>query len=450
MLRNFLKLSGILLTVTLVFSGAAFADADEVTQLKDQIKSLNDKIAQLERRTSTMEGHVAASPGKEQVTHVIPSGEVVEGGLIHTMQDIHMAGFIDTQWNNNFRQPKGVVGTNTFRTFDTDDGSFTVNAVELDFSKEANPEGGAGFRTDIMMGEDAEVIDGATFGSDADEFAIQQAYIEAVAPLKFWEGNTALPSSVKVQVGRFVTLAGAEVIESKDNWNISRSLGFQLGEPLTHTGIRTNFKLLNEKLDTYLGINNGWDNVVDNNSYKTLEVGAGYSPLEHVSLFHSLYWGPENANQNSHRRFLSSNVVKWDVTDKLALMYNFDFGSQRRVPDSATTDGRQNAQWYENAIYARYQVTEKFAMAYRFEIFIDQDVFRTAGVPIAGFGSDRTWEQTITAEYEIYDNLIGRLEFRFDKSNDDDPFAFEATQTNLRGGEDSQATLGAQLLYSFA
>ena len=46
-----------------------------------------------------------------------------------------------------------------------------------------------------QMGEDAEVVDatspssGSVSGTDLDEFSIQQAYGELVAPLKFFEGS---------------------------------------------------------------------------------------------------------------------------------------------------------------------------------------------------------------------------------------------------------------------
>ncbi len=448
--KKFAIVVGLMMVMFLSLTGTSFADQDEVRVLKDQINALNQKLTSLESQVMTMKGHISATPGKElTATNVVPPGEVTEAGLIHTLQDIHMGGYVETQWNNNFQQPKSVANTNNLRVFDVNDGSFTINAAELDFQKEANPEGGAGFRVDIAMGSDAKIVDAATNGTSVggDTVTLQQAFVELVTPLKFWEGNSILPGSIKTIAGRYVTLAGAEVIEQKDNWNISRSIGFGFSIPFTHTGVRTNFKLFNNFLDTYLGLNNGWDDVIDNNSYKTLEAGFGWSPLDKVSIFNSLYWGPEVADQAGHRRFLISNVVKWEATDKLTFMYDFDFGAQHRVPDGAAIDRRENKQWFENAAYARYQRTKKLAAATRFEIFVDKQGFRTAAAP--RFPSDRTWDQTFTLEYKLYENLITRLEYRLDHSNDDKPFTTQASQ-GLSGGEKNQNTIGASLIYNFA
>jgi len=256
-----------------------------------------------------------------------------------------------------------------------------------------------------------------------------------VTPLHFWEGNSILPHSIKTKVGRFVTLAGAEVIEGPNNWNISRSFMFGFAIPFTHTGLRTNFKMFNDFFDVYLGVVNGWDNGVDNNHWKTMEAGLGFSPIENVNWFSSLYFGPENTRREGHKRFLISNVLSWNVTDKLSLMGNIDFGNERRVIGLQGLD-QENAQWWGAAAYAKYQFTEKFAMAARFEYFNDNDTFRTGGLVV---DNRAYWAPTITAEYKPYDNLITRLEYRFDKTNN----------ANIVGDDSSQSTLGAQVIYLF-
>ena len=46
---------------------------------------------------------------------------------------------------------------------------------------------------------------------------------------------------LQIDVGKFVTNAGAEVIEAKDDFNYSRSLLFQLAIPLYHSGVRLTY-----------------------------------------------------------------------------------------------------------------------------------------------------------------------------------------------------------------
>jgi hypothetical protein len=57
---------------------------------------------------------------------------------------------------------------------------------------------------------------------------IEQSYLSYLAPMG---------RGLQIDVGKFVTQHGAEVIEAKDNWNYSRSLLFALAIPYYHMGV---------------------------------------------------------------------------------------------------------------------------------------------------------------------------------------------------------------------
>lgn len=440
------SLIGILiLALSVVFP--AFADENEVVALKSHVNDLNDKISDLQKQVQAL-----ASRPREAAA---PSGYVASpsgGGLIHTMQDINMSGYADVQYNQNLSaqsiNPGTSIGTagvgNQLRAFDTNMDTFSVNQFDLAFSKNPNPEGGVGFKLDLLMGQDARTINAATSGSTADWITPVEAYIDVVAPLNFIGDNGVLAKTVDIKVGRFVSLAGTEVVRTPDNWNISRSLLYQLGTPITHTGARATYKLFNDKVTTYWGVNNGWDNVVDNNQWKTLEWGFGFSPIEKVSWLTSLYFGPENNQVSSHKRFLLSNVLGWDATDKLSFKTEFTIGNEHRVINLLNTTAvptAGNVAWWGWAGYTRYQLTEKWGWVYRLELFRDPDYFRTNGANGGATGiTTSTWEMTFGTDYKLYDNLTSRLEYRLDRSNRQNPF----------NGEAHQSTIGAQLIYNFA
>lgn len=409
----------------------AFADENEVAELKNEVKELKGVVSALQSEMKTMKGHATAAmpvPAEPQAS-----------GLVKSLQDIQMSGYVDVQYSqalNNgadHRTPAGAVTTsNVGRVFDTQQDSFTLNAVELVFQKAANPEGGAGFRVEPAMGSDASIVDFADISTGAtvantQRFSLRQAYVEYNQPLSPFEGNEILPHSVNLKMGRFVTLAGAEVIRIPDDWNISRSFAFGLAIPFTHNGLRSNFKMFNDKLDLYAGVNNGWDATMDNNRFKTLEFGAGYTLFEKLQMFHSIYWGAENNDQLGHKRFLLSNVASYALTDKLSLKGEFNWGNQSRVISGT---GPSNADWESYDAYVRYQFTNKFAMTYRPELFRQDQLTRTT--------LDRTLSgHTLTAEYKLADNMLTRAEYRLDKSNDADAF----------DGGSNQQTLGAQVIY---
>jgi hypothetical protein len=58
---------------------------------------------------------------------------------------------------------------------------------------------------------------------------IQQAYL------------TATKDKLTFDFGKFVTPLGAEVIETKDNWNYTRGLLFTWAIPFTHLGARATY-----------------------------------------------------------------------------------------------------------------------------------------------------------------------------------------------------------------
>jgi len=432
-MRKFLYgIVGILFSVV----GAAvpgFADENEISALKEQINKLNKRISQLESQVERPADIVPTAP---------PSGTFVEGAL----SGIRLSGFVDTAYHWNFARPSLPAATGTavsrnqsIGVFDTVGDNFTLHALELAFEKPAPAEGGVGFRTDILAGMDAKVINST--GTEVDEFDIEQAYVEARLPLKALEGNEVLGDSLYLRAGKYVTLAGAEVIEAKDNWNTTRSLMFGYAIPFTHTGVRTAYDLWGGKVSLTTGLNNGWDLLEDNNSYKTWEGQMALKPNDDFLFTTTLYIGPENANQSGHKRFLMDYVALWKATDKLSLMANFDFGSERRVAGAEKSG--ENAQWHGYALYGRYQLTDKFAMATRWEIFVDDDIFRIGAAATdtgAATREHRYWEWTYTTEYKLYDNLITRLEYRYNWS---DAPVFE-------GANSSQNTLSAQLIYSFA
>jgi len=239
-----------------------------------------------------------------------------------------------------------------------------------------------------------------------------------------------------------VTLAGNEVIEGPFNWNISRSVSFGYAIPFTHTGVRATYALFNDFLTIYQGVVNGWDNDIDNNSFKTLENAFSFSPIKDVKWTTATYFGPENNAASGSKRFLATNVLSWNATKKLSLAGEFDIGNQRRVDIDGDDANYRNATWIDYAAYARYQLTDKIAVAYRFEIFDDSQRYRNwSGAVPSTVGPARDMANTLTLEYKPYENLIARAEYRIDYAH--------AGNGNVFGGRREQNTLGGQLSYLF-
>ncbi len=450
-----------LLGNTVSFADEAVAsakDLDKVNkQLMKQIKDLQEQLKDLSSRVSAAESRPAAAPS------YIPAAQgKKEGGVLKTLEDINLSGFLDTSYNFNFNRPQHAAtstGTNNLRTFDTRDNNFNLDALELVFEKLAPATGGVGFRADFDYGLNSFITDGAglSFGAVGagaiDEFDLQQAYGEVNIPIN---GGSLFGDKINIKAGKFVTTAGAEVIESKDNWNISRSTAFGFGIPFTHTGIRTSWDLWNGKVKATVGLNNGWDLVNDTGNGKTTELGFSTNLTDALSLSSANYIGPESQTGAGGGpiiddvRFLTSNVVTWKTpVEHLTLMGNMDFGNQRNA--LTITAGAPHpkpfraAQWHSYDLYVKYDLSDKMYVAYRGELFYDDDSFRTFGTTTPR-SVRRLWGNTITLDYRPYTNWITRLEYRQDAT---DAGIYDVTGGGSTEGRSSQGTFATELIYLF-
>lgn len=397
-------------------SGTVLADDEAI---KNEIRALKERVAALETQLAAKE--------EAEV------GEAMEGFLgASFLKNVKVSGFVDVSYIFNFNEPDSLA--NTYRVFDRDSDAFTPHLAELVFEKTANPEGDVGFRIDLAFGEDAEVFGAAGLGSTTDEFDLQQAYITLTTPFPKLLG---LPSDhiFEMRFGKFVTLHGAEVIESKDNWNFSRSLLFGYAIPFTHTGIRAYYKA-GDFLDGYLGVVNGWDNVDDNNKAKSVEGRIALYPVPWFSPWLNVMWGAEQANDEGNQRTLIDTGITLKPMDKLTLMVNYDYAFEEDGGNVSTLlDVNDNAHWSGVAAYAKYDLFDWYSIALRGEYFKDRDGFRTGT-------RQSLYEITFTNEFKLYKNAIMRLEYRHDESTES-PFSRRAD------ARDYQDTLALEMIYVF-
>lgn len=408
------------LLITAFFLGTGPASADEAS-LQAEIQALKQRISQLEVRLEKPE---AARP-----TPV--SGEAA-GGL-------RLSGMVEVGGNYNFNEPTSRA--NFFHEFDARANSFSLDMFELIVQHQSQDKPVA-VRADLVVGEVAESI--ASTGTIVDDIDLQQAYVS-------WKPNI-LGRDIDIWAGKYVTLAGAEVIPDPSgwNWNLTRSYMFFYSIPFTHLGIRSMIPVV-DKVSAYLGLNNGWDVVEDNNEGKTLETALSITPWDWLSVFSSFYYGNEAATGSiPDKRSVWSTVATikspWDneILDRLTLMLNYDLGHEDFEGTRATGI---SSNWDGLATYARYMITEKLGFNFRYEYFNDNDGARTASANgIASTSRPNAavilQEVTFTLDYPVVKELIGRLEYRHDWT-DDKFFLEEGKRVN------DQDIVSAEMIYLF-
>jgi hypothetical protein len=324
---------------------------------------------------------------------------------------ITIAGFVDTYFSWNFNRP--VSHKNALTNFDLSENQVALAAAEVDIAKLPSP---VGFRIEIAGGATPNMIHG-----DVTETTqlFQQAYLTAVVP--FGAGLT-------VDVGKFYTHMGYEVVKAKDNFNYSRSYLFAWPIPYYHTGIRASYPLL-ENLSITAHLSNGWNNVVAN-SGKTFGTSIAYAPTSSLSLVANWIGGPAEADSVTNNfRHVIEGIISLQASEHVTLAADVVYGSEKLPGVTAL--------WKGAAAYARYAFTPGSALSVRGEIYSDPSGFTTGTV-------QDLKEITLTYEQRIATNFILRAEYRYDRST---ATPFDGSDGNAT--KNSQSRLGLACIAAF-
>lgn len=346
-----------------------------------------------------------AAPAPAEVA--VADADVADDAAVAAAPEAHwydalmVNGFASVGFTLNTNRPAD--DANQLRVFDTEDNAFNVDVIELVVQKPAAEPGQAGFRIDLTAGS---AIPAATASAglfrDADGVAqdvdLQQAVVSYI-------GNVG-GKGLRLDVGKFVTHMGYELIEGYDGYNdnYSRSILFGYAIPFTHTGVKLGYPLT-DKISGMVMIANGWDNVKDNNSGKTLGLQLAGS-FDAVAAYLNYVGGPEQDGDNGNLRHVVDLVATYAASDVLSFGLNGDYGYEA----NAAGMGDQAATWMGAALYAKWSASDAVSLALRGEVFDDADGVRTGA-------AQTVYEGTLSPSVKLGDNVVLRGDVRFDRSS---------------------------------
>ncbi len=334
---------------------------------------------------------------------------------------ITWSGFVDAYFSKNFNSPANSI--NTLRNFDINENQFALSLVELVVQKQASP---VGFRIDLDFGPTNDVVQAGTVSTLN---ILQQAYLTAVVPVG---------SGLTVDVGKFVTHMGYEVIESKDNWNYSRSFMFAYAIPYYHTGARASYTF-SSTFSAAVHVVNGWNSIIDNNRSHSLGLMLNYTVTPSTDIIFNGMDGFERPfNTPYGKKDVADFIVTQTVNDMLSLGLNADYGQERLGGSAGPL-----ALWKGAAIYAKCTVNPKSSLALRGEVYYDPFGYTTG----ATFPKATLKEVTFTYEYHPFDALILRGELRDDMANG--AGVFNTASATPSGSVKSQPTLLIGMIATF-
>ena len=462
-----------MLVVALPIRMALAADA-ATRSLEDRVRVLEQKLNQQQQGTTAADRSV-----NDRIDAIEKEVKDNEKTLLEkTGVSIH--GLLAVDYLFDINRPSVPANPTTgapavsqpfLRSYENEKDSFILNLANLHFERTADNL--PGFVIDFDFGKTADIDNNTTYfgrrdetgtpitGNGTDFFDARQFYITYTVPVG---------SGIKLKAGRFVTLAGAEVIKSYNsfNYNITNSILYGFAIPFTHTGLLGSYAF-SDQVSLDMGVVNGWDAVADNNDGKSLHSGLTLAFDPHITFYQTVTYGPEQTGRSvtntvsstcsgstaggpcdptlqlqihpgRSKRLLLTSLVTIKPIDPLTLIIDYDYGNDS---DSLPRDGLlRTAQWQGAAGYIIYNFTDDLSAALRAEVFDDTDGSRVFAPGGAGTHATYT-ELTPTVVYKIADGLWWRNEYRHDESDTKKVFAHEAAF--IRG----QDTLATELLYAF-
>jgi hypothetical protein len=353
--------------------------------------------------------------------------------LLTAVSSTTLSGYVDTSMQWNLGTGNANVPAYTFNSPSKADG-FNLNVVDLNLEKDADAADswGAGYRVELWMGPDADALGTqSAFGNgltaSAGDFAVKNAYVDLKAPL----GN-----GLDAKIGVWDTPIGYEVADSPNNPNFTRSYGFTI-EPTTHTGVLLGYTVC-DMLSLTAGIADTFGPTINGRafdasgtqreSYKTY-MGAvtftastnwgwvggstisgciinGYNPAPlNTSVLNPITGTLLGRDQTS---YYVGSTLNTPLT-ALKLGVSFDYVTIR--PQGLT--GYTGSYQEDVGAYATFQATEKLSLNGRAEYF-QQSKNISGDFAFNGALPSKAIEVTLTAQYDLWKNVLSRAEFRWD------------------------------------
>jgi hypothetical protein len=317
----------------------------------------------------------------------------------------------------------------------------------------------AGYKFGVYLGPDSDA-----FGSGfADNVGLSEAYIDLRAPV----GN-----GLDIRAGYFPTIIGFEVYDSPSNPNFSRSYGYAM-EPFNHTGVLLSYQI-NDMIGVSAGVANdgaqsnvigfrdGHDSTLSYMASVSLTAPEGTGFLEGSTLTAGVIdtgidGGPGTGNPSNPINYYIGGTLPTPV-EGLSLGLAFDYQTDALAGATPATFGKTDDQWAV-AGYVTYMASDKLSLNGRVDYAQAEKgfggVLGTGGQSgelkngVLKLENEDLLSFTLTADYQLWDNVLSRLEFRYDMADGDVFGGKEGAGVFGTGDTNDAATLALNLVYQF-
>jgi hypothetical protein len=362
-----------------------------------------------------------------------------------------LSGYVNTSIHWNPGTGNDNVPGYGFNSPDKQDG-FNLNVVKLALEKPLDEaQWAAGYKAELLFGQDAALLGTANAiskGATPEDVTIKQAYVNLRTPV----GN-----GLDFKVGVWDTIIGYEVFDAGGNPNYTRSYGYTL-EPTTHTGVLGTYQLC-PTASLSAGIANTFGPIINQKanppraeSYKTYMASFALTAPDD--------WG-FLAGSTAYLGFINgfNAGAGWDQSSYYAgftlntPVKGWRVGASYDYVDTTSENATTGNDNYANALglYSSFSLTEKFSIHARGEYaWAGDDAGTAAGLlgtrPVGGVtsGNHEVFAITGTLQYDLWKNVLSRLEIRWDHQAGDGEMVGYG-----EGDKRNSVLVAANLIYNF-
>jgi hypothetical protein len=331
-----------------------------------------------------------------------------------------LSGYVDTsmEWN-----PGNATHYPAYAFSGGKHDGFNLDVVDLKISKSLDEsEWAAGYMVDLFLGPDGQALGTGGVGGFN---SVKQAYVELRTPV----GN-----GIDWKIGVFDNIIGYESTESPNNPNFTRSYGYTL-EPTSLTGVLASYKF-SELISASLGIAdtvgpviNARANPPESDTYKAYVGSLSLTAPNNWGFVSgsSLYAGFNNGWNSGFAIAAGSGQPSTDIYAgvtlntpvtglKVGASYDYFDTQAQNVAGSAPSVSIPQTWADDVALYASYQATEKLSVHGRAEYLWHSKPQAVAGAAFVGpiFTPNQVLSYTATLQYDLWKNVLSRLEVRWD------------------------------------
>jgi hypothetical protein len=368
--------------------------------------------------------------------------------LLTSLSATTISGYVDTSavWNPG----TGTANTAPYAFNAGKQNGVNLDAVDIKLSKPFDQgKWSAGYVAELSYGPDAQAIDGGAY-------PIRQAYVDLEVPV----GN-----GLELKMGRFDNILGYETSDAMNNPNFTRSYGYTF-EPTEHTGLLANYQFA-----SWLSVEGGFVDSVTT-------IGGTGSPTT------------INSRSESRRGFISLITLtapdNWGFLKGSALYGGLDYGPGS-IPGGSDND---QTEWYAGvtlntpvsglSLGASYDSISDVALGVAPPVSVDAGYFQAIagyitykindkanidgraewanggalsaaeslqnGVP---FGTlNKVFALTGTFEYDLWANVMSRLEVRWDHAAGGSGSSFGGEVPGV-ATKNNEVLVAANVIYKF-